>query len=238
VFRGTAHIYDLIYAAIGKDYASESATIDEQIRSRHPSAQTLLDVACGTGGHLRHLREKYDVTGLDLDPGMLEQARASVPGVPLVEADMRSFDLGRAFDAVVCLFSSIGYGRSVEELNAAINCMAAHLAPNGVLLVDGWIRPDAWIEPGTVHAVAARDEDVAVARVGRSRREGRTTVLELHHLVATLDSVEHIIDHHELTRFEPIDYEGAFRAAGLDVERVDSPIPDRDRYIGTRPRST
>jgi SAM-dependent methyltransferase len=169
---------------------------------------------------------------------MLEQARASVPGVPLVEADMRSFDLGRAFDAVVCLFSSIGYGRSVEELNAAINCMAAHLAPNGVLLVDGWIRPDAWIEPGTVHAVAARDEDVAVARVGRSRREGRTTVLELHHLVATLDSVEHIIDHHELTLFEPMDYEGAFRAAGLDVERVDSPIPDRDRYIGTRPRST
>jgi SAM-dependent methyltransferase len=231
VFRGTAHIYDLIYEASGKDYARESVVIDDLIRSRNPSAQSLLDVACGTGGHLRHLRGTYEVAGLDIDPGMLEQARAVLPGVPLVEGDMRSFDLGRSFEAVVCLFSSVGYMRSVEELRAAIGRMAAHLAPGGVLIVDGWVRADAWIEPGTVHVVTARRDSLAVARVGRSQRDGATTHLELHHLVATLEGVEHIVDHHELRLFEPTDYEDAFRAVGLDVERVDGPMPDRDRYV-------
>ena len=34
VFRGTAHIYDLIYEASGKDYAAEAREVDTQIRDR------------------------------------------------------------------------------------------------------------------------------------------------------------------------------------------------------------
>jgi hypothetical protein len=59
VFRGTAHIYDLIYEASGKDYAAEARKVDTQIRDRNPTARSLLDIACGTGGHLRHLRDIY-----------------------------------------------------------------------------------------------------------------------------------------------------------------------------------
>ena len=46
-------LYDAIYQGIGKDYAAESAEITALIRARRPDAVTLLDVACGTGGHLR-----------------------------------------------------------------------------------------------------------------------------------------------------------------------------------------
>lgn len=169
--RTTAHIYDLIHDDAGKDYASEATTLDQIIRQRNPSAATLLDVACGTGRHLGHLRNHYDVVGLDVDPKMLEEARDRLPHVRLVEADMRSFQLDRRFDAVTCLFSSIGYVSSTDDLCAAVSCMAGHLALGGVLVVDGWIRPDAWIEPGTVHALSATRGGVAVARAGRSRRE-------------------------------------------------------------------
>jgi SAM-dependent methyltransferase len=147
---------------------------------------------------------------------------------------MRSFRLGRRFDAVICLFSSIGYMRSPEELRAAVGCMAAHLGEGGVLVVDGWIRPDAWIEPGTVHAEAGRADGVAVARVSRSRREGKTSHLEMPHLVATQEGIEHLVDHHQLTLFAEEEYEDAFRSAGLSVERVEGPMPGRDRYVGTR----
>ena len=237
MFRTSSHVYDLIYQAIGKNYLAEAALVDQIIQGHNEGAASLLDVACGTGAHLRHLRIRYEVVGLDLDPGMLERAGEAVPGVTLVEGDMRTFRLAQRFDAVVCLFSSIGYMGSEQELAAAIGNMAAHLSAGGVLVIDGWIRPDAWIDPGTVHAEAARGDGVAAARVGKSRRDGNKTYLELHHLVGTLDGIEHLVDHHELTLFTDGQYQDAFRRAGLSVERVDSQMSGRDRYIGVAPTS-
>jgi SAM-dependent methyltransferase len=232
VFRTTAHVYDLIYQAMGKDYRAESDQVRREILARTPSARTLLDVACGTGGHLAHLRDWYTVTGVDIDPGMLEQARRRLPGVELIEADMRTLALARRFDAVICLFSSIGYMTTVEELDTAIKVMAGHLEPGGVLIVDGWLRPDAWTDPGITHMECAESGDLKVVRVGRSRRDGDRSHLEMHHLIATLDHIDHLVENHTLRLFADGQYRAAFTGAGLIVESVDSPMPGRDRYIG------
>jgi len=238
MFRSTAHLYDLIYEASGKDYAAEAAELDTLIQARNPGAGSLLDVACGTGAHLARLMDTYDVAGVDLDPGMLAQAhRRLPPGVPLVESDMRSFSMGRRFDAVACLFSSIGYMPSVDDLGRAIQNMADHLAPCGVLVLDGWVRPDAWRPSGSVHVQVAEGDGLSVVRVARSERSGRTTHLEMHHLVASPEKVEHLVDHHDLTLFEPSDYEGALTGAGLAFEVGPGPVPDRDRYIAVKTSS-
>src|SRR5258707_7921167 len=52
MFRETAHVYDLIYAAEGKDYLAESIEVRDQIVARSPNARSLLDVVCGTGSAL------------------------------------------------------------------------------------------------------------------------------------------------------------------------------------------
>ena len=235
MFRSTAHLYDLIYEAAGKDYAAESADLHDLISARNPTAASLLDVACGTGAHLAHLRAWYDLAGVDVDPAMLAQARRRLPeAVPLVEADMRSFSLGRRFDAVICLFSSIGYMSSVSELESAVAAMAAHLDSGGVLVLDGWVRPEAWREPGTVHVDVVEQPELSVVRVSRSHRDGRVTHLEMHHLVATLHGVDHLVDHHTLTLFAPEEYEAALAGAGLDFEVFPSPMPGRDRYVATK----
>jgi SAM-dependent methyltransferase len=232
VFRGTAYIYDLIYEASGKDYAAEAREVNDQIRSRNPEARSLLDVACGTGGHLRHLWNCYEVVGVDIDPAMLAQARRHLPGVALIEGDMRQLAVGRRFDAVVCLFSSIGYMGSTAQLDTAIAAMGRHLKPGGVLVVDGWVRPGEWIEPGRTHVDVAQTDNLKVARVGRSLRDGKHTHLEMHHLIASLDRIDHIVDQHVLTLFNDNEYRAAFVAAGLRVETVPSPMAGRDRYIG------
>lgn len=233
MFRSTAHVYDLTYST--KDYATEAADVRDLVRRRNPAAQTLLDVACGTGRHLEHLRAWFDVAGVDVDPGMVAIAQERLDGVAVQVADMRSLDLGRRFDVVVCLFSSVGYMRDLAELRRAIGAMRAHLAPGGVLVVDGWVRPDRWIEPGTIFSEAVRDDEAALARAGRSWREGRNSVLEIHSVVATADGVDHLVDRHELTLFSDEEYRFAFTATGLTVERIDSPMPDRDRYVGVTP---
>jgi SAM-dependent methyltransferase len=237
MFRNSAHVYDLIYEASGKDYAAEARDLHQQIKARAPDAVSLLDVACGTGGHLVHLRQWYDVVGVDLDPGMLEVAHGRLPETTLVEADMRTVDIARSFDVVVCLFSSIGYMATTDELDRAVENMARHLNPGGVLIVDGWVRPDAWRDTVSTHVETAASETVKVARCGLARRDGNKTHLEMHHLIATIEGIDHVVDHHDLTLFEPEQYREAFARAGLAVEETNSPMPDRDRYVGTRPQS-
>jgi len=234
MFGASAHLYDLIYAAVGKDYAAESADLHRVIEARHPGGRTLLDVACGTGGHLRHLQAFYEVTGVDIDPAMLAEAARALPGVTLVEQDMRTLDIGGRFDAVVCLFSSIGYLSGLDELEAAVRAMAAHLTDGGVLVVDGWVRPDAWVEGGKLTVDSAADDTMTVVRMGRSRRVGRVTVLEMHHLVGNDAGIEHIVEHHRLTLFEPDQYVAAMAGAGLAVETLPGPMPGRDRYVGVK----
>lgn len=210
-------------------------TIRHLVTTNVPGAQSLLDVACGTGRHLRHLRSSYDVVGLDLDPSMLECARQQVPEVPLIEANMRTFDLGRTSDVVICLFSSIGYLPSAADLTTAITTMANYLASGALLIVDGWLRPDAWISGGTTHLETAVTPELKVARVGRSRRDGMTTYLDLEYLVASPGGVEHLVDHHVLTMFDPLQYEQALQRAGPTFEVVEGPSLGRDRYVATRP---
>ena len=84
---------------------------------------------------------------------------------------MRTVNLGRTFDAVTCLFSSVGYLCDAGELASAVGRMAAHLAPGGVLVIDGWVRPDAWYRAAR-QALAETADGVAAARVARTWREG------------------------------------------------------------------
>ena len=63
----TAEIYDEIYA--WKDYEQESARLKSIIaRYRRSDGNHLLDIACGSGNHLVHLADSFNITGLDISP--------------------------------------------------------------------------------------------------------------------------------------------------------------------------
>jgi len=236
MFRHSAHVYDLIYQSVGKDYAAEAATLHSLIQEHAPGAATLLDVACGTGGHLVHLRQWYEVVGVDIDPGMLDQARRNLPGVELVQGDMRSFGLDRRFDAVVCLFSSVGYMHTEQDLDRAVSTMASHLRPGGILIMDGFVRPEAWRDDAPINVQSAVGETVTVVRMSRSRREGNRVFLEMHHLIGSRQGIEHAVDVHEMTLFTAEQYEQSLRRAGLTaIASSASPMADRDRYLGVTP---
>jgi SAM-dependent methyltransferase len=236
VYGKVARIYDLLYTGIGiKDYPAESEALHAIIQEAAPGARTLLDVACGTGAHLEILRRWYEVEGVDLSPEMLEVARARLGDVPLQVADMRTLDLGRTFDAVTCLFSAIGYVTDPAEMRSTIQRLADHVAPGGVLIVDGWIRPEDWGDDYRGDPDVASDDTTMVVRLSFSRRVGSITELDLHHLVRDVDGIDHFVEHHRLALVPTADYVSAFESAGLRARSV-SFMPSRDRVVGTKPR--
>jgi SAM-dependent methyltransferase len=228
MFSRSARFYDAIYSF--KDYPAEAERLHELVAARVPAARTLLDVACGTGAHLAELRRWYEVEGVDLDPGLLEVARERLPGVPLHEGDMADFDLGREFDVVTCLFSSIGYVRTHDGLMRATASLARHLAPGGVLIVEPWLEPGVW-EPGRIGSVFVDEPDLKVARMNVG---GSAEVMEMHYLVGTPDGIESFVERHEMGVFSRDEHVEAFRAAGLMVEHDPDGLMGRGLYIGTR----
>jgi SAM-dependent methyltransferase len=234
-YERSAELYDGIYGH--RDVAADAEQIRQIVAARCPGARSLLDVACGTGAHLVHLRESFAVEGIDASQEMVGVARRKLPDVPLHQGDLVSFALERRFDVVTCLFSSIGYVRSVEELAGAIATMGRHLAPGGLLAIEPWFTPDEWRPGEKVHGGLVVDrDDLKVARFNISAVRGRFAITPMHHLVATLDGVEHFVETHELFLAERDEIDRAFAAAGLvDVELVPDVLM-RGLWLGTRPR--
>lgn len=235
VFSRSQRYYDAIYG--GKEYAQEAAHLKQLIAAHKRSdGNALLDIACGTGPHVPYLRDDFAYEGLDLDHQMLALARQRFPDVAFHQGDMVDFALGRQFDVVTCLFSSIGYTRTAPRLRQAVATMAGHLRPGGVLLIGAFLSPEEWI-PGHPHAMFVDQPDLKLARLNVSgvAGEGNIAVLDFHYLVATPEGVEHFTEHHELGLFTDEEYRAAFTQAGLEVQHDREWLGGRGMYSGTRP---
>lgn len=219
--QDVSEVYDLFYRGRGQDFAAEAAVVAETVRSRRPDANSLLDVACGTGEHLRWLATHFDeVAGLEMSPAMCALARGKRPRTPVHQGDMRGFDLGRAFDAVCCLTSSLGYMSGVDELDAAVAAMARHLVPGGVLVIDPWWSPGTFLDGHIAHDVV-RTDTRTVARLSHSRRDGDSVRHEAHYLVADATGIRHFTHTQPLTLFTRAQYLAALEHAGCAAEHVE-----------------
>ena len=216
-----ADLYDGFYDALEKDYEWEAEQVLAFVDERRPDARTLLDVACGTGRHLEVFARHLRCVGVDLDAAMLTVARRRCGrSVPLRQADMRTLDLGRRFDAVTCLFSAVAYMPTVAELRQAIAAMAAHLTPGGVLVVEPWYTRETW-EDDHLSVLTIDEPDRKAARVSRAWRRGDRSALEFEFVVATAAGTQSFRERHELRLYRTEQYVGAFEAAGLVGVDVD-----------------
>lgn len=215
-FARSAHIYDDLYQK-SRDYKNQAAQINKWIRLRKPDAASLLDVACGTGLHLLYLNSYYGVAGIDINPTMVEIAKYRNPGIHVWVRDMRDFNIGKTFDAIICMFSSITYADTVEGLNMTLANYARHLNPNGICIVEPFVTPEVWRDGG-LGLRTAESKSKKVAMLDRAERLGRRIRREIIYVVATPDRIEQIHEEYTFPLFTHEEHEGAFRSAGFDVE--------------------
>jgi len=117
--------------------------------------RTLLELGSGGGNNASHLKAHFQMTLVDLSPGMLAVSRALNPECEHFEGDMRTVRLGRVFDAVF-IHDAIMYMASEPDLRRAMETAFVHCRPGGVaLFVPDHVRET--FTPGTDHG--GHDDD-------------------------------------------------------------------------------
>lgn len=232
MFTKSAAFYDAIYR--WKNYQAEAETLHAIIQQVKKSyGNTLLEAACGTGKHIAYLREHYTVEGFDLDEQMLDVARQQYPDIVFHLADMAAFDLQTQFDIVTCLFSSIGYVKTVEALRQSIENFARHTKAGGVVIVEPWFSP-GMMRLNHVSMLTVDEQNLKICRMSHTDFEDRLSILNFHYMVGTPDKIEYFTEQHTMGLFTHEEYVSAFESAGLKVTHDTKGLMDRGLYIGEK----
>jgi ubiquinone/menaquinone biosynthesis C-methylase UbiE len=233
LYGRSAKYYDKIYSF--KDYKKESEKIHRYVvRYKKSHGRDLLDVACGTGSHIGFLKKWYNVEGLDNNQFMLSQARKKHPSVRFSNADMTRFKLNHQYDVITCLFSAIGHLKNQTRLVQAVRNMARHLKPGGLLILEPSFDPDKW-NVGRIDANFVNEPKLKIARMNISGRKKNFGILNMHHLIASPNGIEHFVEHAEMNLFRAKEYVLALKRAGLEFVYDKDGLMGRGLYLGLKP---
>lgn len=126
-----------VYDALMEDSEATGAWADF-VKSRVKQG-TILECACGSG-HLayRLAQSGYQVTGMDLDPAMIQRARNlfTHPKLDFMEGDMLELKDFGCYDAILCFGDSLNYLEDLNQVDRFFEEAFAHLRAQGLLLFD------------------------------------------------------------------------------------------------------
>jgi len=215
-FESIASYYDELYVN-PKQYKAEAVKIIALIKTYKLSkGNELLDLACGTGGHIAYWQNDFSVTGLDISPVMLEYATRKFPDIKFHCSDMADFSISQKFDALVCLYGSIGFVRTVKKLNKALITFARHMKPGGVLCLTPWSTQEEF-KP-SIHVDAVKHSDIRIARMENVKQKAPGLIeIDFHHLIGRDGAVKYHTQTMKIGLFARQQYLDAISGAGLEL---------------------
>ncbi|MEZ9003451.1 class I SAM-dependent methyltransferase [Vibrio splendidus] len=123
--------YDLMCVDI--DYQAQSNCVRRLHQIFGNGGKTHLDLACGTGPHVRHFIDfGYQSNGLDLNAPMLDIAQVRCPEANFSEQNMSSFEVAEPLDLITCFLYSIHYNEGFEKLKECVESVHRALKPEGI----------------------------------------------------------------------------------------------------------
>ena len=231
-FREYAKYYDLIYR--DKNYEGESDFVERVLQSFSPTpSRTILDVGCGTGQHsLLLARRGYALAGIDASEVAIEIAREKARRYQLqmdfFQADMRTFDLHRTFDACISMFAVMDYLTRNEDIQAALTSIRKHLKRDSLFVFDCWNGLAVLRILPSVTVKTVEDGNLSLIRVAQPHLNAFEHLCSVdYHMLATRDDkiIDEIRETHVVRFFFPQEISKYLHDADFEVLKI-CPFPE------------
>lgn len=204
------------------DYAEEAAFYRKLLTARAALPHnTMLELGSGGGNNAVHLKAHFQMTLVDIAPGMLAVSRELNPECRHFEGDMRTVRLDEQFD-MVFIHDAISYMTTLADLNQAIETSYRHCKPGGAAL----FAPDSLREtfkPGTKQGGHDHGDRGLRYLHWDFDPDPTDTTYESHfaYLLRSPDgSIQHAYDQHTLGLFSRAQWLEAIQTAGFTAEAV------------------
>jgi len=214
-FKVIANYYDDLYVK-PELYSTEIDTIVEICNKyKQNNGNRLLDVACGTGGHIPYLLNNFRVSGLDLSEDMLKIARNKYPNISFYCDNMMNFSLDTKFDIIICLYGSIGFVKTLPNVKQTLKNFSKHLNPGGLVILTPWMTKESFSDNIFVDTVA--NEHIKIARMENIKlKEENLVEVTFHHLIGENGEVKYHTQNIEVGLFSKDNYISAIQDSGLE----------------------
>ena len=138
-YHALASIYDYVMRHV--DYVHWVDYVESLFVRPDVVAQTILDIACGTGSLAIELNKRgYRTGGVDGCGPMLEQARTKAAesgfDIPFHHQAFLEIEGFKPHDVAVCLYDSMNYLMSLEDFAEALDRIHETVYPGGVFIFD------------------------------------------------------------------------------------------------------
>lgn len=240
-YRDLAPWWPLISPAA--EYAEEAAFVASVLGTAAIPVREVLELGSGGGHNAAHLKDRFNLTLVDLSPEMLDVSRRLNPECEHLQGDMRTIRLDRLFDAVF-VHDAIDYMITAADLRQAVRTAFEHCRPGGLAL----FAPDDTREsftPYTDHGGSDGSDGRGVRYLEWTRLDpaggGAATVLtDYVFLVRRLGSASEVVhETHRTGLFGRDEWLDTLAACGFQPRSV-TEVTDEDRaprelFAGHRP---
>jgi ubiquinone/menaquinone biosynthesis C-methylase UbiE len=222
--------------------------LDELLQRHSVPGRSMLDLACGTGTvALSYAQQGWEVYAVDASTGMLDQARRKAQesglAVTFSRQDMREFVLPHSVALTTCLYDSLNYMLTLEDLKKVLVRVSRMLVPNGLFLGD--MNTQVTLEEvwGNNTFFVEREGMSLILRSGYEEGTGLSTVHIVGFVQGPDGSYSRFDEHHTEIAYDSEQVKAVFESTGLQLEAsyecfqfsVPSPRSRRIMWVARKP---
>jgi SAM-dependent methyltransferase/quercetin dioxygenase-like cupin family protein len=233
----SAAYYDAFYG--DKPYAAECDFLEAAFaRFADRAPRAVLDIGCGTGGHLVPLAQRgYRMTGVDASRAMVRLAQEKAARADVVAevrcGRIRDLQLPRLFDAAISMFGVIGYETDDRQLGDTFRAVRSCLR-DGALFVFDYRNGIPCITHFAPHRVLDIERDgTRIIRLSRNAVDADAHLLRSRHecLILRGNSIaDRFTEEHVARFFFPREIRRMVEEGGFRVLHTCA-FPDLDRRV-------
>lgn len=192
--------YDLMCADI--NYLEQSDYVRRLHQLFGNQGKEYLDLACGTGPHLRHFIDfGYTASGVDINQPMLDIAQMRCPEAQFTQQDMSNLNLHEQIDLISCFLYSIHYNQSITTLTNCIESAHRALKPGGLFCFNAVDKRKIDNRAGIKHKLTHENSEFSFQSSWFYSGEGDQQQLQLNIEKTTQGTSQQWQDQHAMVAF-------------------------------------